>query len=111
MVFLRVAVLYRFYCTTFSKHANACSSIGGYDRGECIKSTEQYSFEDNMWTSLAEMKSPRSRFSVSEYKGKIYACGGSDGHREIKTVEVYDSEEDRWKYETDCPSALASPGN
>ena len=47
---------------------------------------------------------------MSEYKGKIYACGGSDGHREIKTVEVYDSEEDRWKYETDCPSALASPG-
>ena len=75
-----------------------------------MNSAEQYSFEENMWTSLAEMKSPRGRFSIAEYEGKIYACGGSDGHREIKTVEVYDSEEDRWSYETECPSAKASPG-
>ena len=76
-----------------------------------MKSTEQYSFEENVWTSLAEMKSPRGRFSIAEYEGKIYACGGSDGHKEIKTVEVYDSTEDKWSYETDCPAAKASPGD
>lgn len=89
---------------------NKLFACGGYDRGECMKSTEQYSFEENVWTSLAEMKSPRGRFSISEYEGKIYACGGSDGHKEIKTVEVYDSVEDKWSYETDCPGAKASPG-
>ena len=56
------------------------------------------------------MRTPRGRFSIAEYKGRIYACGGSDGHREIKMMEVYDGQEDRWRFETDCPTAKASPG-
>ena len=87
------------------------TNSGGYDRGECMKSTEQYSFQENTWTDLAEMRTPRGRCSIAEYDGKIYACGGSDGHREIKMVEVYDGQDDRWSFETDCPAAKASPGN
>lgn len=42
------------------------------------------------------MTTPRGRMSMAEMDGKLYVCGGSDGHNELKTVEFYDFELDKW---------------
>ncbi|XP_045190861.1 influenza virus NS1A-binding protein homolog B-like isoform X2 [Mercenaria mercenaria] len=85
-------------------------ACGGYDRGECLKSTEVYDFETNQWSLLGEMKSARGRFSTALYEGKIYACGGSSGNHDMKTVECYDPSENKWQIVAEAPRGKPSPG-
>lgn len=71
-------------------------ACGGYDRAECLKSTELYDCKTNKWSLAADMCFPRGRFSTENVNGVIYAVGGSNGHVEQKPVECYDSENSKW---------------
>jgi N-acetylneuraminic acid mutarotase len=75
-----------------------------------LKSSEVYDFDTNMWSLLGEMKSARGRFSIALYEGKIYACGGSNGNHDMKTVECYDPRENKWTVVAESPRGKASPG-
>lgn len=84
-------------------------ACGGYDRGECLKSSEVYNFEQNKWIPAANMRSPRGRFGIGIWDNMVYACGGSSGNSEVKTLECYDAREGKWKVIAEAP-AIASPG-
>ena len=85
-------------------------TLGGYDRGECLKSSEIYNFDTNQWSPLSEMKSARGRFSIALYEDKIYACGGSSGNHDMKTVECYNPTDNKWSVVAEAPRGKASPG-
>lgn len=84
--------------------------LGGYDRGECLKSSEVYDFETNTWSLVADMRSARGRFSIALHEGKVYACGGSNGNNDMKTVECYDPVTDKWQVVAEASRGKASPG-
>lgn len=56
------------------------------------------------------MKSARGRFSIGSYENKIYAFGGSSGNHDMKTVECYDPETEKWTVVAEAPQGKASPG-
>ncbi|KAK6195303.1 hypothetical protein SNE40_000763 [Patella caerulea] len=83
---------------------------GGYDRGECMKSTECFDIESNTWRILADMNTARGRFSTARMGNMIYACGGSNGLQELRSVEVYDPEKDLWSFVAPMSKDRSSPG-
>ncbi|KAI1289869.1 Influenza virus NS1A-binding -like protein [Halotydeus destructor] len=83
---------------------------GGYDRGECLNSVEQYDLESNSWKALASMKNARGRFDIAVVSDRVYAIGGSDGHTELSVAELYDPVENVWKVVAKCPVARSNAG-
>jgi influenza virus NS1A-binding protein len=69
---------------------------GGYDRGECLKSVEQYDVIKGEWSSLPDMISERGRFDSTVANGKIYAIAGSSGNRDLATAECFDPKKNKW---------------
>ncbi|CAO4386171.1 unnamed protein product [Caenorhabditis nigoni] len=69
---------------------------GGYDRGECLKSVEEYDVVQGKWRYVANMKNERGRFDCTVQGGKVYAVAGSNGNKELKSCEVYDPKTDKW---------------
>ncbi|MCP9263143.1 BTB/POZ domain protein [Dirofilaria immitis] len=69
---------------------------GGYDRGKCLESVEEYNLLGSNWRRLADMAQCRGRFDVAVLGNKVYAVAGSSGSVDLKTVECYDSKIDRW---------------
>ncbi|KAF1748505.1 hypothetical protein GCK72_024972 [Caenorhabditis remanei] len=69
---------------------------GGYDRGECLRSVEEYDVEQGKWRNLANMKAERGRFDCTVQGGKVYAVAGSNGNNDLKSAEVYDPKTDTW---------------
>ena len=61
---------------------------------------EQYDHERNTWQSLPSMLAGRGRLDVGMVGGRLYACGGSDGTQELKTVECYDPDTQKWQLVT-----------
>lgn len=78
-------------------------AIGGYDRGDCLNTVEQYDPQENEWMPVTSMSSPRGRLESEVISGKIYAIGGSNGHTELSTVEIYDEATSTWSF---APSML-----
>lgn len=72
-------------------------AVGGYDRGDCLNTAEQYDPQINEWMPVTNMNSPRGRLGAEVINGKIYAIGGSNGHTELSTVEVFDESTNTWK--------------
>jgi hypothetical protein len=65
--------------------------VGGYNRGDCLNTIEQYNPHENQWRLLPySMTSRRGRVSVTIINNKIYAFGGSDGQKELNTGEYFD---------------------
>ena len=85
-------------------------NAGGYDRGECLKSTEIFDSELNEWITSGDMKSVRSRFSIGMYDKQIYAFGGSSGNHDMKTVECYNPDTEKWTVVAEARHGKASPG-
>lgn len=85
-------------------------STGGYDRGECMKSTEFYDSQTNKWIPAADMSVPRGRFSTEIVQDVIYAVGGSNGQIEQKTVECYSYETNKWSTISEVAKAKVSQG-
>ncbi|GMT31315.1 hypothetical protein PFISCL1PPCAC_22612 [Pristionchus fissidentatus] len=69
---------------------------GGYDRGECMRSAEEYDVGSGSWSALAPMLDDRGRFDTTVLGGKIYAIGGSNGGHDLKSCEMYDRKANKW---------------
>ncbi|CAB3399682.1 unnamed protein product [Caenorhabditis bovis] len=74
---------------------------GGYDRGECLNSVEEYDVITGQWREVKNMKTERGRFDCAVSGGKVYAIAGSNGNIDLKSAEVYDPKANTW---TDLPS-------
>jgi len=84
---------------------------GGFDRGECLNKVEAYNAEINAWEKWPSMLSKRGRFDATVVDDKlIYAVGGSNGHSEEASVEVYDPEAGKWAHGPSLPVALSNIG-
>ncbi|CAF1194991.1 unnamed protein product [Adineta steineri] len=73
-------------------------AVGGYDRGDCLDTIEQFDPIEDKWTLLSiPMISRRGRVSAAIINNKIYVCGGSDGQKELNTGEYFDLQSmDKW---------------
>lgn len=71
-------------------------SIGGYDRGECLRTVELYDPLVNRWSQLPSMREARGRFDITVIDGKVYAVGGCNGTTELATAEVFNTENSKW---------------
>uniref|UniRef100_F1KX05 Influenza virus NS1A-binding protein n=1 Tax=Ascaris suum TaxID=6253 RepID=F1KX05_ASCSU len=69
---------------------------GGYDRGECLRSAEEYDVLKGEWRQLADMSFERGRFDAAVAAGKVYAIAGSNGNVDLKTAECYDPKSGKW---------------
>lgn len=69
---------------------------GGYDRGECLKSAEEYDVVKGEWRQLPDMIYERGRFDAAVAHGLVYAVAGSNGNIDLKTVECYDPKTKKW---------------
>lgn len=69
---------------------------GGYDRGECLRTVEQYDPVTDVWTFLPPMQSERGRFDAVVADGKLFAIAGSNGTNDLATVECYDPQTSKW---------------
>ncbi|PAV74075.1 hypothetical protein WR25_22579 [Diploscapter pachys] len=69
---------------------------GGYDRGECMKTVEEYDVASGEWKMLKSMKEERGRFDSAVLNGKVYAVAGSNGNIDLKSAECFDPKENKW---------------
>ena len=85
---------------------------GGFDRGECLNKVEAYDLTNNIWEKWPSMLSKRGRFdaTVVTERQVIYAVGGSNGHSEEASVEVYDPKVGKWTHGPSLPVALSNIG-
>ena len=70
-------------------------AVGGFNRSGCLDSTESYSSITNSWKSRERMNVARGRLCTAVVEDRVYAIGGSDGKRELSTVEVQDLKHSR----------------
>lgn len=85
---------------------------GGFDRGECLSKVEVYDLTTNTWEKWPSMLSKRGRFDATVVDSKkIYAVGGSNGHAEEASVEIYDPEVGKWVYGPSLPIGLSNIGD
>ncbi|CAF0889575.1 unnamed protein product [Rotaria sordida] len=77
---------------------NTIFVVGGYDRGDCLDTIEQFNPIEGKWTLLSiPMTSRRGRVSAAVVNNKIYVCGGSNGQQELNTGEYFDLQTmDKW---------------
>ncbi|KAF8386514.1 ivns-1, partial [Pristionchus pacificus] len=69
---------------------------GGYDRGDCLKSVEEYDVGSGSWSMLSPMIDDRGRFDTTVLGGKVYAIAGSNGGNDLKSCEMYDRKQNKW---------------
>ncbi|XP_077283811.1 influenza virus NS1A-binding protein homolog isoform X1 [Arctopsyche grandis] len=81
---------------------------GGYDRVECLNSVEIYDPEKNRWTNLNDMRQQRGRFNIAQVGNRVYAIGGSDGHVELDSVEMYQAPVDEGDSSRSMTASLES---
>ena len=56
------------------------------------------------------MKVARGRVAVAVLNNKLYAVGGSDGHTELRSVECYDPETNKWSFVAEMLQERSCPG-
>lgn len=65
--------------------------VGGYNRGDCLNTIEEYDPNENQWKFIPiAMTSRRGRVSISIVHNRIYVFGGSDGQKDLNTGEYFD---------------------
>lgn len=69
---------------------------GGYDRGDCLRSVEEYDVGSGSWAALSPMIDDRGRFDTTVLGGKVYAIAGSNGGNDLKSCEMYDRKVNKW---------------
>ncbi|XP_075985494.1 influenza virus NS1A-binding protein homolog isoform X4 [Anticarsia gemmatalis] len=85
--------------------AGALLVCGGYDRARVLRGAELYSPATNEWTALPDMRGARARFPVARLGDDVYALGGSDGHAELDSVDVFGG--GAWRAAPRLPLALS----
>lgn len=81
------------------RHATAgvLFCIGGRGAtGDPFRTTEVYNPISRKWFHIAEMSTKRRHVGVCSINGKVYAAGGHDGKRHLKSVEMYDTQLGQW---------------
>lgn len=53
--------------------------------------------DDEPWTCIRPMASPRGGVGLAPLSGKLIAVGGHNGKEYLKSVEIYDIESDSWE--------------
>lgn len=71
-------------------------AIGGCDAWNCLSSVECYDIEDNVWSPVTPLLTPRRGCGVAVFNGKLYTVGGSDGTHTLSSTEVFDDESKTW---------------
>ncbi|XP_053645312.1 influenza virus NS1A-binding protein homolog isoform X2 [Cherax quadricarinatus] len=98
-------------CATGTGNLNGHLLVcGGYDRGECLRTVEDYNPEMNAWTIQPPMHQGRGRFDLTVLNGKAYAIGGCDGSKELSTVEVLEENAKKWSSVAPLPLARSNTG-
>ncbi len=86
--------------------------IGGYNRGDCLDTVEQFNPNENEWKSLPfPMTSRRGRVSAAIVNNQIYVCGGSDGQKELNTGEYFNLKSmNKWSIIDELSTPVAHGG-
>ncbi len=86
--------------------------VGGYNRGDCLNTIEQFNPYENQWKLLPySMTSRRGRVSSTIVNNKIYAFGGSDGQKELNTGECFDLKSmNKWSMIKELSTPVAHGG-
>ena len=64
---------------------------GGYNRGDCLDTIEQYDPKHGNWNLIpSPLKTRRGRVSAAIVQNRMYVCGGSDGQKELHSGEYFD---------------------
>uniref|UniRef100_A0A0N4Z8T6 BTB domain-containing protein n=1 Tax=Parastrongyloides trichosuri TaxID=131310 RepID=A0A0N4Z8T6_PARTI len=93
-------------CSTGAVFLNGKIIIcGGYDKGECLKSVEQYDIDSGEWKVLQNMSCERGRLDSAVCNDKVYAIGGSSGSDDLKSCEVFEPLTNKWRMIKDLPSS------
>ncbi|KAM4722022.1 influenza virus NS1A-binding protein isoform 1-T1 [Rhinophrynus dorsalis] len=72
-------------------------AAGGYNREECLRTVECYDPENDTWSFISPMKTPRARFQMAVLMGQLYVVGGSNGHSDdLSCGEKYDPKSNLW---------------
>lgn len=67
----------------------------------------QYDMDHNEWIARSPMLFPKSNFTLTSLKGKIYCFGGlTENKHPTEIIEVYDIERNRWNYQGMLPTTL-----
>lgn len=59
--------------------------VGGFDGQEVLNSVEVYDPGDSTWSFAVAMNSPRSGVSLVSFNSSLYALGGFDGARRLRS--------------------------
>lgn len=84
-------------------------------RRSCLRSVERYSPEDDEWTTLSPLITPRRALAAVALPSGIYVLGGYDGANYLNSVEKYEYATGLWtylspmKYARCTLAAVASP--
>lgn len=71
--------------------------LGGYEEeGSHVNAVECYVPEDNTWTLKTPMLTARKYFGAACLSGKVYAVGGLNSRRKLKSVECFDPYKNLW---------------
>ncbi|OMJ73023.1 hypothetical protein SteCoe_28379 [Stentor coeruleus] len=92
-------------------------AIGGYGGPDmnCMNHGERYCLETGSWKDIPPMSTPRRALSAVTLPDGIYALGGYDGSKYLRTLEKYDIRMGKWvnlaqmKTPRCTLSAVASP--
>ena len=68
---------------------NTLLAIGGFNRHGCHALVERYDLLSNTWKETTRLDRKRARFAAVEVAGTVYAIGGSDGQRELSSIEYF----------------------
>ena len=62
-----------------------------------ISSAEMYDPDNNTWTQVAPMPTPRAGMTCAVVDNKVYVTGGIDAKcEEVNLVDIYDPASDEW---------------
>ncbi|KAL5007173.1 hypothetical protein ScPMuIL_015979 [Solemya velum] len=86
-------------------HEDAIFVFGGIDEDEeHLDTVLRYEIPTDSWTLVStEMRRPKAECISIPYNNKIYVLGGASKHENNITLDVYDPEINKWKYEQDFP--------
>lgn len=92
-------------------------AIGGYGGNDmtCLSTAERYCLETSTWKEIPPMSTARRALSVVTLPDGIYALGGYDGSKYLRSLEKYDIRMGKWitlapmKHARCTLSAVTSP--
>ena len=75
-------------------------AVGGRNRStdHYFNTCERYNPVTDQWTTVSPMITPRAWPAAGVLNNKIIVLGGFDGANRLSSVEMYDSDEDKWRH-------------